>query len=90
MDDPQPVQDLGGLQDQLEYVHNGAAKHRNGQKNKAFQDWLDRQREAEGLPMAKINPKRPNLLLGRYLLNKRETNGEEYEPSSLAGTFSMR
>ena len=57
---------------------------------KAFQDWLDRQREAEGLPMAKIDPKRPNLLLGRYLLNKRETNGEEYEPSSLAGTFSMR
>ena len=55
---------------------------------KAFQDWLDGQKAAEGLPMAKIDLKRLNLLLGSYLLNKRGKNGEEYEPSSLAGTFS--
>ena len=55
---------------------------------KAFQTWLDGQREAVGLPMAKIDPKRLNILLWRYLLNKRKKDGEEYKPSSLAGTFS--
>ena len=49
---------------------------------------MDGQREAEGLPMAKIEPKRLNILLGSYLLNKRKKNGDEYEPSRLAGTFS--
>ena len=38
--------------------------------------------------MAKIEPKRLKILLGSYLLNIRKTNGNEYEPSSLAGTFS--
>ena len=89
VDDPQ---DLGGLQDQLnmfKMVQQSVETVRKMKREaEAFQDWLDGQREAEELPMAKINPKRLNLLLGSYLLNKRKRNGEEYEPSRLAGTSS--
>ena len=88
VDDPQ---DLGGLQDQLNTFIMGQQSVETVRKTKreakAFQTWLDGQRESEGLPMAKIEPKRLNVLLGSYLLNKRKKNGEEYEPSSLAGTF---
>ena len=101
-DDPQTIemavetsvdnlQDLGGLQDQLNTFIMGQQSIETVRKTKreakAFQTWLDGRREAEGLPMAKIEPKRLKDLLGNYLLNKRKKNGEEYEPSSLAGTF---
>ena len=87
--DIQPVQDLGGLHDQLNtFILGQQSVRKTKREAKAFQTWLDGQREAEGLPMAKIEPKRLNILLGSYLLNKRKKNGEEYEPSSLAGTFS--
>ena len=89
MDDPQ---DLGGLQDQLNMFIMVQQSIETVRKTKreaeAFQDWLDGQREAEGLPMAKINSKCLNLLLGSYLLNKRKKYGEEYEPSCLAETSS--
>ena len=70
--DIQPVQDLGGLHDQLNTFILGQQSVETVRKTKreakAFQTWLDGQREAEWIPMAKIEPK--------------------YEPSSLAGTFS--
>ena len=91
-EDPQQFQNLGGLQNQLNSFILGQQSVETVRKTKreakAFQTWLDGQREAEGLPMAKIEPKRLNILLGSYLLNKRKKNGDEYEPSSLAGTFS--
>ena len=90
--DIQPVQDLGGLHDQLNTFILGQqcveTVRKTKREAKAFQTCLDGQREAEGLPMAKIEPKRLKILLGSYLLNKRKKNGDKYEPSSLAGTFS--
>ena len=79
VDDPQ---DLGGLQDQLNTFIMGQQSVETVRKTKreakAFQTWLNGQREAEGLPMAKIEPRRLNVLLGSYLLNKRKMNGDEY------------
>ena len=71
-EDPQQFKNLGGLQNQLNLFILGQQSVETVRKTKreakAFQTWLDGQREAEGLPMAKIEPKRLNILLGSYLL----------------------
>ena len=70
VEDLQPVQDLGGLQDQLNTFILGQQSIETVRKTKreakAFETWLDGQREAEGLPMAKIDPKQLNILLGSF------------------------
>ena len=69
MQDIQSVQDLGGLHDQLNTFILGQQSVETVRKTKreakAFQTWLDGQREAEGLPMAKIEPKRGGRLGSR-------------------------
>ena len=70
VEDLQPVQDLGGLQDQLNTFILGQQSIETVRKTKreakAFETWLDGQREAEGLPMAKIDPKQLNISLGSF------------------------